>query len=574
MPVFGPRAAHLDLSSQPLKRPFRAWVHAVFAGAMLLASSGTWLCSEPAFAESYLTRCAGNSGDGDDVTLSDTAPPVAPGCTSVALPIDKTQVLAAVPAPKARPGAPEPETITVTGARDTETFRLREVSVAPVSLTAAPPYLVPGSDLRAVANVRGFGPLGRVAMASDGDQITLECEPGSDPAGLAFTTARVPPIPGMTLGVVHSADNVFRLIAADPAASAREPLLLAKLKPADGPTEAHFSLPTALPADTPLDLKLLCPPAGGHLQLSEIVLEAKTAAPTARATWIAKAELWQDDSARVFARAQHWELTRLYIAIPMDEHGPTQPQALAGFLAEANSRGIEVWALLSEGETEGSAIARAQALADYNLAVPAPAQIKGAAVEYPADRRWKYAPDPSLLARRFLDRISGLKAALGMPIEAIVPAWFPTDATFAERYAATLDGLTVLTDRTDPGMIRKAVNRFLAWGTRRGKPVQVALETGPASALERASFARAEAGELWLIPVGGERVLVLLKEAASDLPGTGFEQQESAELPPESRSFGGHRAELRQSLEPLGRTLGAWPSFTGFAFHDLFDQNK
>jgi hypothetical protein len=551
-----------------LTQPYSALIYAIRAGAALMLVAAS-LSTMPAFAGSYLTRCSGG-GEGNGVSVASSAPPSAPGCTSVALPVEAAQILAAVPAPRGRPGAPVPETVTITGVRDADTFLMREISVTPVSLTAAPPYLIPGSDLRAVAGVRGFGPLGRAAIETDDDQIVMTCEPGSDPAGLTFATARVPPIPGMTLRVVHSADSSFRLVVSDPSADAQGSMLLAKLKPADSATEAHVPLTQALPADTPLDFKILCPANGGHLQLNEIVLEAKSMASTARTTWIPDARLWQADPAWIFARAQRWGLTRLYIAIPTDEHGPKDLQALAGFIAEANSRGIEVWALLADG----AAGANAQALADYNVAVPGAAQIKGAVVEFSAERRWTYFPDPGAQAQQFLDRMNGLKSVLGTPLEAIVPAWFPTDAVLAERYAAALDGLIVLTDRTEPDGIRKAVTRFLAWGTRRGKPVEVALEIAPMSATERARFARAESGELWLIPVGSERVLLLLKEPASDLPGVGFQQQESAEVAAEARTFADRRAELRQGLDSLGRTLGAWPSFAGFAFHDLFKEEN
>ena len=130
--------------------------------------------------------------------------------------------------------------------------------------------------------------------------------------------------------------------------------------------------------------------------------------------------------------------------------------------------------------------------------------------------------------------------------------------------------LTVITDRTDPIDIRRAVARFLAWGTRRNRRVDVALEAGPVADGERGSFVRAEAGELWLVPVAGETALILLKEPARNLPGLAFRQDEVTPVPATSRSFLGRRAELREALTPLGRTLGAWPSFDGFAFHGLF----
>jgi hypothetical protein len=332
-------------------------------------------------------------------------------------------------------------------------------------------------------------------------------------------------------------------------------------------------LPRDLPADTPIDLDILCPATAAHLSISEIVLEASTKEPASRGAWLRDARHWEENAADVFARAQRGGLTKLYIGVPFNERGLADPQALAGFIADASSRGIDVWALLTDApqaDSERAPLATAAvALADYNAGVSAEAQIKGAMVEYAPERLWRYAADPGVEAQAFLARVEPLKASLGMPLAAAVPAWFPTDASIAERWAKVLDAMTVITDKTDPTDIRRSVARFLAWGTRRGRPVGVALEAMPLDDGERGQFVRAERGELWLVSVGGGEVLVLLKEIASGLPGRAYQQEEVVPVPAASRSFAGQGTQLREVLAPLGRALGAWPSFAGFAFHGL-----
>jgi hypothetical protein len=283
------------------------------------------------------------------------------------------------------------------------------------------------------------------------------------------------------------------------------------------------------------------------------------------------ARRWQENAADVFTRAQRWSLTRLYVRVPLNDSGVADPQALAGFIADASSRGIDVWALLTDSsDAERTPLAAAgTALADYNAGVSAEAQIKGVEVEYAPERLWRYAAEPGAEAQSFLDRLQPLKRSLSMPLSAAVPAWFPTDPSIAERWADALDAMTVITDKTDPTDIRRSVSRFLAWGTRRGRPVQVALEAVPLDDSERGTFLRAATGELWLIPLDGRDVLVLLKEAASGLPGLAFQQEDVVPVPASSRSFAGQAGPLREALNPLGRALGAWPSFAGFAFHGL-----
>jgi hypothetical protein len=533
-----------------------------------------WASVDLALAGSHLARCPTAGPSGDRLTVT-TTEPTEPGCVSRALPIEAERVLAVLPAPRRAAGAPEPQTVTIAGSTSKAGFEAREVTVAPASFATLAPYLVPGADLRAVSSVGALGPLGRATLDTSGDDTVLDCTPGTEPAGLAFSTARIPPIPGMAVRVVHTSDHAFRVVVATPGAAAGSaPRLLAKLREADSASESYAPLPPDLPADTALDIDVLCPVSGGHLALTEIVLEAKTKVPPDRAAWLSDASRWRDNAADVFSRAQRWGLTKLYVRVPLNESGLADPQALAGFVADASGRGIDVWGLLTDtarsNDSERTPLAAAgTALADYNAGVSAEAQLKGLEVEYAPDRLWRYAADPGAEAQAFLDRLQPLKPVLGMPLSAAVPAWFPTDPSIADRWASELDAMTVITDKTDPTDVRRSVARFLAWGTRRGRPVVVALEAVPLDDSERGRFVRAEAGELWLISLAGRDVLVLLKETASDLPGLAFQQEEVVPVPATSRSFAGQGAELRETLGPLGRALGAWPSFAGFAFHGL-----
>lgn len=538
-------------------------------GAALLL----WATTGVAIAQSYLTRCPA-VGVGPD-RLAVAATPPEPGCVSRPLPIAADAVLAVLPAPRRGADAPEPQTVTIAGTAANGSFEAREVTVMPTVLAIAAPYLVPGADLRAVSSLAPLGPLGRATLDTSSDDTVLDCGPGTEPAGIAFSTARLPPIPAMALRFVHSSDQSFRVVVAEPDAPRTSvPRLLAKLHQADSETESYVPLPADLPADTPLDIDVLCPAAGGHLTLNEAVLEAQTKAPAGRSAWVRDVRRWRDDAAEVFTRTQRWSITRLYVGVPFETKGLADPQALAGFVADASSRGIDVWALLTDSakssDSERTPLAAAgAALADYNAGVSAEAQLKGVMVEYPPDRLWRYAADPVAEARAFLGRLQPLKPVLGMPLAAALPSWFPTDPSIAERWADALDAMTVIADKTDPTDIRRSVARFLAWGTRRGRPVEVALEAVTLDDSERGRFARADSGELWLIKLGGSDVLLLLKESASGLPGLAFQQEEVVPVPAASRSFAGQGARLREALTPLGHELGAWPSFAGFAFHGL-----
>jgi len=522
------------------------------------------LVAPPAEAQSFLSRCG---PAGETVAVTAARPPGA-DCIVVTLPIEASEVLAAVPAPRRPATAPEPETIGVTGRSSESGFSIQEVAIAPNSATAPPPYLVPGTDLRAIAAPRLLGSAERATLGADGDQTVLDCAPGTEPAGFALGAVRLPPIPGMSLRLVHSAMHTFKLTATR-AGTGEEPRLLAKLKTADSATEAQVPLPAELPADTPLEFNMLCPAEGGRLALGEMVLEAKTAVPPDRSAWARSAALWAKDPAKLFARAQHWGITRLYADVPVGEHGLADPQALAGFIAAAGERSIAVWALLIDDGDEAKLARAAAALADYNAGMPREAQIEGVLVERAPERLWIYAPDPGVEAQQLLDRLQRLKPLLDMPLAAAVPSWFPTDATVADRMATEVESLTVIANRTEPSEIRRSVARFLAWGARHGRRVDVALEAMPILDAERRNFRRDSAGEAWLVPIGGGDVLLLLGAARGGLPGRAFRATDATPIPGASRSFAGDNAALREGMGALGRTLGAWPSFAGFAFYGL-----
>lgn len=544
----------------PRKSPALGWI----LGVAIAAAIG--LGAPPAEARSFLSRCTG--GAGSETVAVSAARPTSADCTVITLPVEPNEVLAAVPAPRRPANAPEPDAIAVTGRTGEGGFSILEVAISPASATAPPPYLVPGADLRTISAPRLLGSSERAKLSADGEQTVLDCAPGAEQAGFALGAVRVPPIPGMSLRLVHSAEHNFRL-AVMRAGGSEEPRLLTKLKTAETTTEAQVPLPAELPSDTPLEFEMLCPAEGGHLALGAFVLEAKTAVPPYRAAWARDAALWMKDPATLFTRAQHWGITRLYADVPVGEHGLADPQALAGFIAAAGERGIAVWAMLID-DGDGARLARAAAaLSDYNAGMPREAQIKGVLVERAPDRLWIYVPDPGAEAQRLLDRLERLKPLLDMPLAAAVPSWFPTDVSVADRMATVLDGLTVISNRTEPSEIRRSVARFLGWGARHGRRVDVALEAMPIADAERRSFRRDAAGEAWLVPLGSSEALILLKEAREGLPGRAFRGGEVAPVLAASRSFAGDHAALREGLGSLGRTLGAWPSFGGFAFHGL-----
>src|ERR1700682_5222051 len=95
---------------------------------MLMACFMLWVGAgaNAAWAGSYLARCPAPGGvRGDRLTVT-TAEPVQPGCASRALPIEAQSVLAGLPAPRRAAGAPEPPTLSITGALGKSGFETRE----------------------------------------------------------------------------------------------------------------------------------------------------------------------------------------------------------------------------------------------------------------------------------------------------------------------------------------------------------------------------------------------------------------------------------------------------------------
>src|SRR5437868_3791324 len=153
---------------------------------LLGASLLLWASADMAVAGSYLARCPAAAGTiGDRLTITPSEP-TEPGCVARALPIEAGSVLAVLPAPRRAAGAPEPEVLTIAGAMGKSGFEAREIAVTPASRSAPAPYFVPGEDLRAVSSAGALGPLGRATLDTTGDDIVLDCAPGTERAGLAF----------------------------------------------------------------------------------------------------------------------------------------------------------------------------------------------------------------------------------------------------------------------------------------------------------------------------------------------------------------------------------------------------
>jgi hypothetical protein len=257
----------------------------------------------------------------------------------------------------------------------------------------------------------------------------------------------------------------------------------------------------------------------------------------------------------------------------------THRQALAGFIARATAQGVRVWAVVGDPRVifpreRRKFVQRARAYARYNQSVCPEARLAGIQYDIEPYLLPGYSLGPEAWAKAYLATLWELKHAAPLPLEAVLPFWFAHQRlqgkSLLDRLASCVDSLVVMDYRTDPAQIQQFAEPFLAWGARHGRPVRVALETGPiADEVRRHYRPDRTGGELWFGWERGRYLLTLLKHPRRNPRGTSFRYTHTSPFPGATLTFRGREPEMMAQMARLEEQLGAWRSFTGWALHGM-----
>lgn len=307
--------------------------------------------------------------------------------------------------------------------------------------------------------------------------------------------------------------------------------------------------------------------------------QIRSQAPT-RSAWLWSPALWIETPDRIFDIQTKFGINRIYISVPVAQGKVRHPDELRQFLQNAHARGLQVWvvlgdpqALLSEGAEQFRSASAAYA--SFNHDIPGAERLDGLQLDIEAYLLPGYWQDAAAWLSKYSLIVTSIhKAAAGLPLDIVLPFWFtpgtsPVDSML-DNVKDSIDRVTVMDYRTDQTQIKLIATRFLAWGKRNGKSVDIALETLPMEQEDRRHYRAATAGELWRLQLGGNTVLLLVNEARQPDPGiTSYRYTHNRTIDGTDISFYKDKERFQALLAPLEKELSAWPSFSGIAIHGL-----
>jgi len=442
---------------------------------------------------------------------------------------------------------------------------------------AAAPRLVPfGTNLLGASSFRVFGQEERVAAQDTADGLQVVCEAGSRPAGIVISipSMHLPRQVTLSLRVEHTGSSGFELRVIHPSGSEKT---LAAL-PLGSSSHVQFEGPEWSAEPLPIEFVLLCPDDGGDVSLASIELDAPngTDRKTDNAIW-----LWTTKEAfdqNLVKNIKDDRIRTIYLQLSVAEGVVQDKTALSAMLIAMKSEGIDVVPVegdprmvLPDGRKH--ALQRLEAIAEFSRSLPEDLRFRTIQYDIEPYLLDEFGEDPEAIWAAWADTIESLASAWGNKIEIVVPFWMqasPNAAAALDKSASSIGGITVMAYRTAPDGVLAAAEPWLAWGSRTGTPVRVALENGPIDPELHQVFRRAETGTL-AIPTGGspDRAYLFTNPVDASPNVAVYDLSHSTTIFPERISFLGDKRRMIRAASGVVEPLSAWESFRGFAFHDF-----
>ena len=539
-------------------------------------SQASWLqiCAEPPSGERAFDLVLPRA-EGAPLHAAISEQPPAPGCSALKLPVDADAITALHPITSGQ-RANLGNSIALLGNDRQGRFFVSAVFGRFRTPQEAQPMplvenLLPG--LRASV----FGAEERAQARIVGGQLALRCKPGTRPAGVTLHAPTYIPRADLALHLSGTGDGRFEVLAADVSHAAREATIaLGSFAPDNAHAEVDYLLPRkGLDRSNWRFWAIACPQDEANLRIDALRLAPQVKPPPGRATWIWDAAFWQQQPDLVFARAEKYGITTLFITVPVATDGVADPAALAGFIRQATARGLEVMAVDGDPgmvlpERRDDILARARAYAAYNADADEGTWLRGVQFDIEPYLLPGYNQAAGGWDALYLDMARALQKELGgMPMEMVVPAWWAEKTGFINALAPLVSGLTVMDYRTERKEIYRYAVPFLDWGEAHQKPVRIALEAGPAEDESERRYVKGPSGELWLLTLEQTHFVLLLNEAKSNPAGPSYRMTRTLKTDGTVTSFQRNPQRMLDMLPELERMFSSWPTFRGMALHEI-----
>ena len=410
------------------------------------------------------------------------------------------------------------------------------------------------------------------AIASAKQSVTYEA-PDDRSQTLHVTTAQPPPGCAAVRLPVEAADVIWaRLMPPATAQRLRRGLILqgGDTAPAAGSEIIPLEeTPRAAPEPTrePSGVQASTPPG--------------VSPSTTRAAWAWRPELWRTTPSPLFATAASWDITTIYVTLPVAADGKlADADRLREFLREAHARGVQVWAVDGDPRmilpaARRAAAERVRAIRVFNEAGERGApRIAGIQFDIEPYIIPGYALDEEGWHELYVAAIRAFKEAAGdLPIELAVPFWW-LDARAGgmrvmDRVSPSIASVAVMDYRTDFETIETLARPWFEWAVQQRHQVRIALEGGQLPDEPRYRFHPAASGTLWQVQVGDTPALVYLGRAINNPAGASFALTSKTSFSASTTTFFGRTEEVRRTLPDLERRLRRYPPFAGLALHEF-----
>jgi hypothetical protein len=513
-------------------------------------------------------------------SITDT--PASAGCQQLELAVSANDVVGLLPI-TAQLSAELTPWLSLSGKTQGSRFLFGEVtSGQPARTHAVAPQPLPlRSNLLGSLNATPFGAEKRARVTLAKGQLSMQCTPGSQPAGLVLSANAYLPRARTQLQISGSGSGRFEIVTVNTKQAAIESGSRLGYFAAQGLARTQaYDLSTRPVWQDWRHWTLACPADSAELQLNTLELIPQTVATPARAAWIWKAGEWQDQADAVLRRAKKYALRTLYITIPLQAGAVQNPERLAAFIRRAGAAGIDVWAVdgdpnMVQLQERPATLERARAYARFNRTMPPEARLKGVQFDVEPYLLAGYEMATDAWEQRYAELVKALHAsdpdiAQGsLALEMVVPFWWADKPGLLDAMAPWVSGLVVMDYRTDASEIYRFAVPFLDWSERHGKAVRIALEAGPIAPETRYRYEQAPQGGLWQVQLGEQHFLLMLRSARPNPLGAAFRLASSYEVSGSATTFHGDTERLLRQLPELESIFSAWPGFVGMALHEL-----
>jgi hypothetical protein len=324
-----------------------------------------------------------------------------------------------------------------------------------------------------------------------------------------------------------------------------------------------------------------CPQTAAQLTIRSARLEAQLDREMPRrALWVWQPSAWKNNAASTMTRLERHSADTIFITVPLTatQENVTEAAVLESFIAAASARGIKVWAVIGDPRavmpSERDQFAKmARAYAAYNRTAPPKARLSGLQLDIEPYLNSGYQLDTEAWLEAYLETLSRVRTQAMMPLDAAVPFWWGRqryrNSLFLDHLGAQVDVVSVMNYRTESQQLIDLAEPFLEWGTLAKKIIRIGLEAGPIPDESLHVFRTSTKGDLWLMPLGENNLLLSLDTVLTNPAVRVFAYSHSITRQSTNTTFHRNVAAMEKLLPELERVWRAWPSFGGIALHGL-----